>query len=410
MNFTEAIRIALQSLWANKLRSVLTLLGVVIGVAAVIAVVTFVAGINGYVAEKIFNLGADVFLINKRTSVVTNIDQLLEGEKRKNLTLDDYQAVLEGCDKCASVGAVLTNLTGHIKYGEQSLTDTFVRGLTPSMPPILNLDLDRGRMLNETDLDTHANVAVIGTDLVDNLFPNVDPIGKEIRIEGYPYRVIGIGKKQGTTLGQSRDNYVLIPITAYFKQYGSHNNSIIISGKANGIGSQLDAAMDEARVILRARRHDQPGKPDSFAIETNENFLSLWSNLSGSFFIAMIAIAAISLVVGGVVIMNIMLVSVTERTREIGIRKALGARRQDVLLQFLIESGTMALVGGMLGVLFGIVVAKGITALIGMPSSIQLWTVAAGLLVAASVGIFFGVYPAKRAATLDPITALRFEM
>ena len=410
MNFTEAIRIALQSLWANKLRSVLTLLGVVIGVAAVIAVVTFVAGINGYVAEKIFNLGADVFLINKRTSVVTNIDQLLEGEKRKNLTLDDYQAVLEGCDKCASVGAVLTNLTGHIKYGEQSLTDTFVRGLTPSMPPILNLDLDRGRMLNQTDLDTHANVAVIGTDLVDNLFPNVDPIGKEIRIEGYPYRVIGIGKKQGTTLGQSRDNYVLIPITAYFKQYGSHNNSIIISGKANGIGSQLDAAMDEARVILRARRHDQPGKPDSFAIETNENFLSLWSNLSGSYFIAMIAIAAISMVVGGVVIMNIMLVSVTERTREIGIRKALGARRQDVLLQFLIESGTMALVGGMLGVLFGIVVAKGITALIGMPSSIQLWTVAAGLLVAASVGIFFGVYPAKRAATLDPITALRFEM
>jgi len=410
MRFPEAIRIALQSLGANKLRSALAVLGVVISVAAVIAVVTFVAGINGYVAEKIFNLGADVFIINKRPSVITNIDQFLEGEKRKNLTLDDYQAVLGGCDKCSSVGAVLTNLTGHIKQGEQSITDTFVRGLTPSMPPILNLDLDTGRMINQTDMDTRANVAVIGTDIVDNLFPAVDPLGKEIRIEGYPYRVIGTGKKQGTILGQSRDNYVLIPITAYFKQYGAHNNSIIISGKANGVGSQLDAAMDEARVILRARRHDQPGKPDSFVIETNENFLSLWANLTGTFFIAMIAIAAISLVVGGVVIMNIMLVSVTERTREIGIRKALGARSQDVLLQFLIESIALALAGGVLGVLLGIVVAKGITALIGMPSSIKLWTVAAGLVLASSVGVFFGVYPAKRASTLEPIAALRFEM
>jgi putative ABC transport system permease protein len=221
--------------------------------------------------------------------------------------------------------------------------------------------------------------------------------------------VIGVGKKLGTTLGQSRDNYVMMPITTYLKQFGRHN-SVIISGKANGVGSQLEAAMDEARVILRARRHDAPGQPDSFVIETNETFLSLWADISGSFFIAMIAIAAISLVVGGIVIMNIMLVSVTERTREIGIRKAMGARSQDVLLQFLIESGTMAIVGGMLGVFCGIVVAKGITAIIGMPSSIKLWTIAAGLLVSASVGIFFGVYPAKRAATLDPIAALRFEL
>jgi putative ABC transport system permease protein len=408
MNFLEAIRIALQALWANKLRSVLTLLGVVIGVAAVIAVVTFVSGINGYVAQKIFNFGADVFIINKRTSVVTNIDQLLEGEKRKDITLDDYQSILEGCSRCTALGAVVTNTTGHVRYGEQSISDVFVRGLTPSMPSILNIELATGRPLNDTDENNHSAVAVIGTDLVDNLFPGVDPLGKEIRVEGQIYRVIGIGEKQGKTLGMSRDNYVLMPTTAYLKQFGSHN-SIVISGKANGTGNQLDAAMDEARVILRARRHDPPGKPDSFAIETNESFLSLWANLSSTFFIAMIAIAAISLIVGGIVIMNIMLVSVTERTREIGIRKAMGATQQDVLLQFLIESGTMALVGGAIGVLFGIAIAKGVTALIGMPSSIKLWAVMAALVVSAGVGVFFGVYPARRAARLDPITALRFE-
>ncbi len=409
MNTLEAIRIAVQSLWANKLRSVLTLLGVVIGVAAVIAVVTFVNGINGYVAEKIFRLGADVFVISKVSPVVTNVDQLIEGEKRKDLTLDDYQAVLDSCRDCTQVGASATNFSGHVKYGEQTVTDSWIRGLTPSMPQILDIDLSAGRMLNESDEHTRSNVAVVGTDIVDNLFPGTDPLGKQIRIEGELYTIIGVGKKQGKTLGQTLDNYALIPITTYLKQFGAHT-SIRISGKANGVGSQLDTALDEARAILRARRHDSPEKPDSFAAETNASFLSIWSNISGTFFLAMIGIAAISLVVGGIVIMNIMLVSVTERTREIGIRKALGARRQDVLMQFLIESATMALMGGILGVLFGIGVAKGVTGLIGMPSSIKLWAVGAGLLVSASVGVFFGVYPARKAAILDPIAALRFEL
>jgi putative ABC transport system permease protein len=409
MNIAEAIRIALRSLWANKLRSALTLLGVVIGVGAVIAVLTFVSGINRYIAEKVFNLGADVFIINKHSSVITNIDQLLEGERRKDITLEDYYAVAEGCRRCADLGAVVTNLTGKVKYGQQSITNTFIRGLTPSMPAILNIDLSTGRSINETDVSTHSQVAVIGTDLVDNLFSGEDPLDKEIHVGGQTYRVIGIGKKQGTTLGQSRDNYVMVPITAYLKQYGTHN-SIVICGKAAGVGSQLDAAMDEARVILRSRRHDAPGGSDSFAIETNENFLSLWQSLTQTFFIAMIAIAATALVVGGIVIMNIMLVAVTERTREIGIRKAMGARRQDILLQFLIESSTVALVGGFLGVVGGIVLAKTVTLLIGMPSSVPLWAVIAALMVSSSVGLFFGVYPAKRAARLDPIVALRFEL
>ena len=410
MNVAEALRIALQSLWANKLRSALTLLGVVIGVAAVIAVVTFVNGINGYVAEKIFNLGADVFIVFKVSPAVTNVDHYLDGEKRKDLTMADYDAAAEACHHCAYIGAALRNPSGHVKYGLQEIKDTTVQGLTPAMAVIYDVDLTSGRMLNQTDLENKSPVAVVGPDIVDNLMPGLDPMGKEIRIDGWSYRIIGVGKKKGKTLGQSLDNYVMIPISAYLKQYGVHNNSVRISGKAIGVGPALDAAMDEIRAVLRARRHDAPGADDSFDVETNASLLGIWSNFSGTFFVAMIGIAAISLLVGGIVIMNIMLVSVTERTREVGIRKALGARRGDVLLQFLIESATLAFVGGVLGVIFGIVIAKGITAIIGMPSVIKLWAVAAGLIVSASVGVFFGVYPARKAASLDPITALRFEM
>jgi putative ABC transport system permease protein len=409
MNIGEAIRIALLSLWANKLRSALTLLGVVIGVAAVIAVVTFVSGINGYVAEKIFRLGADVFIVSKVSPVITNIDQFLEGQKRKDFTMEDYEAVLAACKHCKEVGASVTNMNGHVKYAEQSITDTRVIGMTPTMAPIYDLDLVEGRMFNDTDLQNNANVGIIGSDIVENLMPGIDPINREIRVDGRDYRVIGVGKKEGKTLGQSRDNYVYIPISSWQRQYGFYN-SIRISGKAYGVGATLDAAIDEARAVLRARRHDLPGAPDSFAAETNQNFLSLWANLSQTFFIAMIAIAAIALVVGGIVIMNIMLVSVTERTREIGIRKAMGARRADVRMQFLIEAITLAVVGGVLGVVLGISIAKTVTILVGMPSAIKLWAVAAGMGVAATVGIFFGVYPASRAAKLDPIAALRFEL
>jgi len=409
MHFLEALRISLQSLWANKLRSVLTLLGVVIGVAAVIAVVTFVNGINGYVGEKIFNLGADVFIMFKVSPAVTNVDHYLEGQKRKDLTLEDYRAVLEGCKHCAHVGAYARNNSGHVKYAEESLSDTIVQGMTPAVAITQDVDIDSGRMLEDIDLENNASVAVVGTDIPETLMPGVDPLGKEIRIDGWTYRIIGVGKKKGKTLGQSLDNYVFLPMTSWLKQYGSYNTNMRISAKAVGTGPVLDTAIDEARVVLRTRRHDPAGGADTFDIETNSSLLSIWSSLTGTFFVAMIGISAISMVVGGIVIMNIMLVSVTERTREVGIRKAMGAKRADVMMQFLIEAVLLAVTGGVLGVLFGIAVAKGVTFAVGMPSVIKLWAVAAGLIVSASVGVFFGVYPAQRAAKLEPIAALRFE-
>ncbi len=412
MNFRESIRIALQSLWANKLRSVLTLLGVVIGIASVIAVVTFINGINSYVAEKIFNLGADVFIVNKMPNVITNIDQFLEGNRRKNLTLEDYFAVREGCSTCMVVGASAGGgaSRGNVKYNQQVSKDSAVRGWTPSMARIYDLELISGRAITDADMNNSSNVAVIGHDIYENLFTGSDPINKEIRVDGREYRIIGVGKKEGKTLGQSRDNWVMFPISTWLKQYSSSRNSIRIWTKATGVGSELTTAMDETRVILRSRRHDAPGQKDSFELDTNQSFLSIWSSISSSFFAVTVGIASISLLVGGIVIMNIMLVSVTERTREIGIRKALGAKKADVLWQFLIESAMMALVGGALGVLFGAAVAKGVTFAIGMPSRIELWSVMAGLIVATSVGIFFGVYPARRAAELDPIVALRSEL
>jgi putative ABC transport system permease protein len=258
-------------------------------------------------------------------------------------------------------------------------------------------------------VDKATHYVIVGYDIVDNLLGADDPLGKEIRVDGIPYTIIGVGDRQGKTLGQSQDNWVAIPITTYQQTYGT-NDSVDIYARASGDAEAMERAKDEARVLMRSRRHDAVGQPDDFEIQTNDTFLDIWKQFSAIFFDVVIGVASIALVVGGIVIMNIMLVSVTERTREIGVRKALGARQRDILLQFLIESATMALVGGAIGVLCGVMAAKLITLAVGFPTSVQLWSVLLGLFMATATGVFFGVYPASKAAKLDPVVALRAEL
>jgi len=405
MEFKEAVKIALQSLWANKLRSVLTLLGVVIGVASVIAVVTLVNGANTYVATKFSSYGADVFTVSKMPQFITSSEDYERFQKRKNILFPDYEYVAENCKRCVGIGAQQATV-GKIVRGTQSVTDSQIRGYTWQMPSLQNLNIMQGRGLTEADEEHASHVAIIGTDIQDHLFPGVDPLGQDLRVDGEPYTVVGISEKQGSTFGASQDNWVAVPLTTYQKSYGT-SKTLTIYVKAGEAGPRLEAAADEVRVLVRSQRHDAPGAPDDFELDTNNTLVGFFSTVTKSFGAVAGAIALISLVVGGIVIMNIMLVSVTERTREIGIRKALGARPRDILLQFLIESATMALVGGVFGVLGGIVVALIVTLVAGFPSTIAPWSVLVGLLMATSTGIFFGVYPARKAAMLDPIVALR---
>jgi putative ABC transport system permease protein len=272
-----------------------------------------------------------------------------------------------------------------------------------------NIDIAIGRGFTPADEDKGTHDAIVGYDIVDNLIPDGDPIGKEIRVDGIPYTIVGVGDRQGKTLGQSQDNWVAVPITTYQQTYG-YNDSVDIYARATGGAAVMERAKDEVRVLMRTRRHDATGQPDDFEIETNDTFLDIANQLLGLFAWVVLGIASISLVVGGIVIMNIMLVSVTERTREIGVRKALGARQSDILLQFLIESGLMALLGGAFGVIGGVLVGKVITLIVGFPTSVPLWAVFLGLFMATGVGIFFGVYPASKAAKLDPVVALRAEL
>jgi len=408
MEFKEAIKLALQSLWQNKLRTVLTLLGMTIAVASLIAVVTLVNGAMTYVTTKFTRYGADVFTVSRMPNIIFSSEQYEKLQKRKRVLYDDYTYVRDNCKRCVAIGES-QGTSGKVVRGTNSVTDTGIRGFTWQMPMLQNLDIGEGRGFTQTDEDHASPVAIIGTDIRDNLFPGIDPLGLELRVDGMPYTVVGVAVKQGSTFGQSQDNWVAIPLTAYMNTYGSMNSSTIYV-KAGSAGPALQDAGDEVRVLMRSRRHDAPGADDSFELDVNNTLVSFASKVTAMFGAVVGGVAMIALVVGGIVIMNMMLASVTERTREIGIRKSLGARGQDIMLQFLVESGILALLGGLFGVLLGLVIAQVVTIILGFPSTVALWSVLVGLTLAASVGIFFGVYPARKAANLDPIVALRAEL
>jgi len=408
MKLIEAFKLALQSLWSNKLRSILTLIGVVMGVASVIMVITLVNGANKYVSTKLSGYGADVFTITRMPSVIFSAEEYLKYQKRKIIRIEDYEAVKQACTGCTEVGALLQKSTNVVANGHSS-NNTSVRGYTWTMLSLNNIDIALGRGFTPADEEHATKNVIVGYDIVDNLLGEGDPIGKEIRVDGVPYTIIGVGDRQGKTLGESQDNWVAIPITVYQQIYG-YNDSVDIYARTGGNAQTMEAAEDQARVLMRTRRHNAPGTSDDFDLETNDTFLDIWKQISSLFAWVVLGLASIALVVGGVVIMNIMLVSVTERTREIGVRKALGAKQRDVLMQFLIESASLALVGGAFGVLGGILVGKLITVVVGFPTAVPLWAIFLGLLLAGAVGIFFGVYPASKAARLDPVVALRAEM
>jgi putative ABC transport system permease protein len=408
MKLIEAFKLALQSLWANKLRSILTLIGVVMGVASVIMVITLVNGANKYVSTKLSGYGADVFTVTRMPSVIFSAEEYLKYQKRKIVRIEDYEAVKAACTECSEVGALLNKSTNVVANGHSS-NNTSVRGYTWTMLSLNNIDIAIGRGFTPADEEHATKNVIVGYDIVDNLLGDGDPIGKEIRVDGIPYTIIGVGDRQGKTLGQSQDNWVAVPITTYQQIYG-YNDSVDIYARTGGNAQTMERGEDQVRVLMRTRRHNAPGTPDDFDLETNDTFLDIWKQISSLFAWVVLGLASIALVVGGVVIMNIMLVSVTERTREIGVRKALGAKQRDVLMQFLIESASLALAGGAIGVLGGILVGKIITLVVGFPTAVPLWAIFLGLLLAGAVGIFFGVYPASKAARLDPVVALRAEM
>ncbi len=402
----EAFRIALASLRASKLRSFLTLLGIILSTTTLIAVMGIIHGMDVYVAEKIADLGADNFVIVRMAFFGDFEPKKFLELLRKNpeLSVEEFEFIKSEAKLIRDIG-MRAERAAPLAYGNTRMEDVQVTGSTPNMGLILNKQAVAGRYLSESDNSSRRAVAFIGADVKDQFFPSADPVGKTILIDSRPFEVIGVSKRVGSVFGQSQDNFVEIPITSYFKAYGSRRGiSFIAQALDHG---RFEQAMDEAKVLLRAFRKLQPAREDNFTVFTSASIIGAWDRLTGAIAATAVAVVSVFMVVGGVVIMNIMLAVVTERTAEIGIRKSLGARRRDILQQFLVESATLASCGGLMGVLIAWVIAVAVRNVTPVPMELPLSSVAVGVGLSATVGMFFGIYPARQAAKLDPIEALR---
>ncbi len=406
MNAVEATRLAVESIWANRLRSFLTLLGVIIGIAAIVATAAVIEGLNKYVADKLSDLGKGTFTV-QRFGIITNRQDFLDAIRRnRRLRREDAFAVRDLCTTANEV-AWQVRSTADVRRGDGLLKSCEVGGITPAILEIEPFEVADGRIILPFEEQRAVPVAFIGNDVVEQLFGNVDPIGKELRIKGQPLRVIGTARKKGSFLGVSQDNFVKIPYSLHRKLYGT-DRSVRISVQAAD-PSRMDECMDEVRAILRARHHLRPAEDDDFDMLTAAGINDLWRSLTTTIFSIALFVVGISLVVGGVVIMNIMLVSVIERTREIGVRKAVGARQRDIVLQFLIESTLLSCVGGVIGVAVAYVASWALRSFTPLPAEFPVWAPPVAFLVCTGIGVFFGISPARRAAALDPIEALRTE-